>query len=56
MGSRLDVLFESFDGEYWCGHSDTYILVKAKGENLHGIMKNVYITGIDGDSLVSLSY
>lgn len=52
VGKTLPVLFETESGEAWHGHSDTYVLVEAKGEELRGLVKNVKITGISGEILV----
>jgi len=42
-----DILFESGENGVWTGHTDTYLTVKAAGEELHGQMKTVKITGIE---------
>ena len=52
IGKTLPVLFETEEDGFWQGHSDTYILVKVKGENLRGAVKNVEITGVSGEMLV----
>ena len=52
IGKTVPVLFETEENGMWQGHSDTYIEVQAKGDNLRGIVKNVKITGISGDKLV----
>jgi threonylcarbamoyladenosine tRNA methylthiotransferase MtaB len=52
VGCVLPVLFETEEGGMWCGHSDTYLLTAAPGENLRGLVKSVKITGIDGENLV----
>lgn len=54
IGKTLPVLFETEEDGLWCGHSDTYILVKAGGENLRGLVKNVKISGVEGENLVGL--
>lgn len=53
QGEILPVLFETeaAPGE-WQGHSDNYCLVRARGEALHGIMKNVQISAFDGQILI----
>lgn len=33
IGKEVNVLFEEFDGEYYKGHTENYIMVKAKSEN-----------------------
>jgi len=52
IGKTLPVLFETKEGEYWQGHSDNYVLVRAKGENLRGVVKNVKISSVSGEILV----
>ena len=52
VGTTLPVLFETAHGGVWQGHSDNYCEVCARGEQLHGIMKNIQITGRDGLKLV----
>ena len=51
VGETLPVLFETSEDGYYTGHSDTYILVRAKGEDLRGKTLNVHITGVDGEIL-----
>ena len=51
VGQVLPVLFETGEGGYFTGHSDTYVLVKARGEALRGKTLDVRITGIDGGEL-----
>jgi len=51
IGKVLPVLFETRDGEYFTGHSDTYLLVRAKGEDLRGKLMNVEISSVDGEVL-----
>lgn len=52
IGKQLPVLFETEENGFWHGHSDTYILVKAKGSELRGTVKNVEITDVSGEMLV----
>ena len=52
VGTVLPVLFETRDGECFTGHSDTYVLVRAEGEDLRGKTLDVRITARDGDELV----
>ena len=43
-GKVISVLFESSDGEYTHGHSDTYITIKVpRDESLHNTIKNVIV-------------
>ena len=51
VGQVLPVLFETGEGGYFTGHSDTYVLVKARGEALRGKTLDVRITGVDGSEL-----
>ena len=51
VGKTLPVLFETFSDGMWQGHSDTYLLVKAEGEELRGSVENVLITEVRGDTL-----
>ena len=52
VGKTLPVLFETEENGMWQGHSDTYVLVRAEGDNLRGTVKTVEITGISGEILV----
>jgi len=52
VGQILPVLFETSEDGFFTGHSDTYVLVRVKGENLRGKTLNVKITGVDGDNLI----
>ena len=52
VGRTLPVLFETEEDGRCTGHSDTYLLVAAPGEELRGLVKNVKITGVDGEKLV----
>ena len=52
VGTVLPVLFETKEDGLWQGHSDTYLLVRAEGEELRGQIRNVEITGVSGDTLV----
>ena len=53
LGQSLPVLFETGeDGSL--GHSDTYLLVKAADTGLQGQLRDVRITGVDGDRLTGI--
>jgi threonylcarbamoyladenosine tRNA methylthiotransferase MtaB len=52
VGKILPVLFETSEDGFFTGHSDTYALVKVRGENLRGKTLDVKITGVDGDNLI----
>lgn len=54
VGKTLPVLFETKCGDMWQGHSDTYVLVSAKGDDLRGTVKNVKITSVSGETLVGV--
>ncbi len=52
VGQTLSVLFET-DGEVCSvGHADNYCEVSVPASKLHGIVKNVKITGVSGQMLV----
>lgn len=58
MGETLPVLFEETCegvpcGEgLWRGHAPNYVQVCAQGNDLHNVLKNVRITGVDGKKLL----
>ena len=52
VGQVLPVLFETSEDGTFTGHSDTYVLVKVRGENLRGKTLNVRITGVEGNELI----
>ena len=52
IGRMLSVLFETERDGVWVGHSENYCTVAVHGENLHGIVRNVHITGVNGETLV----
>ena len=54
IGKTLPVLFETNEDGLWQGHSDNYLLVCTGGSELHGLVKNVEITGVDGENLVGM--
>ena len=54
VGKTLPVLFETHEGEYFIGHSDTYLLVRVKGTDLRGKLSEVKITGVDGEVLTGI--
>ena len=51
LGQTLPVLFETEADGLWTGHSDSYVLVSAPGENLRGSVRQVLITERRGDQL-----
>lgn len=52
IGTVLPVLFEHQEDESFVGHSDTYILVKAEGEELRGKLRSVRIKAVENDRLI----
>ena len=52
IGRTLPVLFETEQAGRWQGHSPNYCTVLAEGDFLHGIVRNVEITGVEGQNLV----
>ena len=52
VGRTYPVLFEQTKGERFSGHAPNYMEVLAAGENLHNAVKQVRITGIDGEALI----
>ncbi|MBR4424771.1 MAG: tRNA (N(6)-L-threonylcarbamoyladenosine(37)-C(2))-methylthiotransferase MtaB, partial [Oscillospiraceae bacterium] len=55
IGRTLAVLFETEKDGLWQGHSENYCLVRAEGADMHGIMRNVKILGLEGQNLVGLA-
>ena len=51
VGSVLPVLFEEEKGGLWRGHAPNYVAVLAHGDVLHNVLKDVRITGVEGDAL-----
>ena len=54
LGTELDVLFESESEGGFIGHSDSYLSVWAKGENLRGQMRRVRIVSCEDELLRAL--
>ena len=52
VGRVYPVLFEEPKNGRFSGHAPNYMEVLADGENLHNIVQNVQIIGIDGDALL----
>ena len=52
VGRGYPVLFEQPKAGKFFGHAPNYMEVLADGENLHNIVQNVQIIGIDGDALL----
>ena len=51
-GRVLPVLFEEEKGGLWQGHTPSYALVRARGENLHNRLADVKITGAEDGALM----
>ena len=51
VGQILPVLFEEEKGGLWQGHAPNYVAVRAQGEHLHNCLRNVRVTGVEGDAL-----
>ena len=51
VGQTLPVLFETAEGAGSVGHSDSYVLVRVPEEGLRGELRQVRITGTDGETL-----
>ena len=54
IGTKLEVLFEETDGEYFTGHAMNYVKVYAKGENLHNEIREVTVTNIYKDGVLGV--
>ena len=51
MGRTVEVLFEEEKGGLWQGHTPSYALVRAAGEELHNRLARVRVTGREGNAL-----
>ena len=54
IGTKLEVLFEEQDGQYFTGHAPNYVKVYAEGENLHNEVRTVTVTGIYKDGVIGI--
>ena len=52
VGETYPVLYEQEAEGLWTGHAPNYILVGAKGADLHNQVRRTRITGIRGNMLV----
>ena len=52
VGETYPVLYEQEAEGLWTGHAPNYILVGAKGQNLHNQVRRTKITGVQGTLLV----
>ena len=48
VGRTLPVLFEEVKDGLWQGHAPNYVPVRAEGEDLHNVLRDVRITGLSG--------
>ena len=55
IGQQVEVLFEEQEGDFFTGHTDTYVKVYMPGEDLHNQSLPVQITGLQDDG-VSAQY
>ena len=51
IGTKLEVLFEETDGEFFTGHAPNYVKVYAMGENLHNEIREVTVTEVYKDGV-----
>ena len=54
IGTRLEVLFEEQDGNYFTGHAPNYVKVYAEGENLHNEICTVTVTEVYKDGVLAV--
>jgi len=54
MGTKLEVLFEEKDGDYFTGHAPNYVKVYAEGEDLHNEIREVTVTEIHKDGVIGV--
>ena len=54
IGTKLEVLFEESDGEFFTGHAPNYTKVYVKGEDLHNQIRTVEITGVYKDGVLGI--
>ena len=52
VGAVYTVLFEQANGDRYAGHAPNYMEVLVEGESLHNQIRNVKITGSNGQSLL----
>ena len=51
IGQQVEVLFEEPEGDFFTGHTDTYVKVYMPGKDLHNRLLLVEITGLQGDGV-----
>ena len=54
VGTKLEVLFEESDGQYFTGHAPNYVKVYAEGENLHNQIRTVTVTEVYKDGVIGM--
>lgn len=54
IGTKLSVLFEAAEGEYFTGHAPNYVKVYVKAEDLHNQVRSVTVTGLFRDGLLAV--
>jgi len=54
IGTKLEVLFEESDGQYFTGHAPNYVKVYAEGENLHNQIREVTVKEIYADGVLAV--
>ena len=53
IGTKLEVLFEETDGEYFTGHAPNYVKVYAEGEKLHNEIREVTVLEVYKDGVLT---
>ena len=54
VGQTLPVLFEEEKDGLWRGHAPNYTEVFVPGEGLHNVVREVTITGLQGEGLLGV--
>ncbi len=52
IGTRLEVLFEEKDGDYFTGHAMNYVKVYTEGEDLHNVIREVTVMEVYKDGVL----
>ena len=55
VGKTAQVLFEEPDGAFFTGHTDTYVKVYMKGDDLHNRLLTVKITALHADGVLAIN-
>ncbi|MDO5401317.1 MAG: tRNA (N(6)-L-threonylcarbamoyladenosine(37)-C(2))-methylthiotransferase MtaB [Eubacteriales bacterium] len=53
VGTKLEVLFEEKEGDFYSGHAMNYVKVYAKGENLHNEIRTVTVREVYQDGVLA---